>query len=198
MTDYPIWRDIRVEKISAKHLSALQLFKVDMSKPDEIELRNFLIEDAYNNQEQDFISRTYLIFHNPGNKLAGYVTLLTDNVHIRNTGLAEQFRAKNIQYDSLPALKIGRMCIDLDFRKKGLGTFLVHVAMRRLLEINERVGCRFLIADVKRDAQHFYKNLGFEILKEKQKGSIPMYLDMKKQIEYLRLHKKTVPFTDIK
>lgn len=190
--------DIRVEKISQKHLNVLSSFKVNESNPDEIELKDFLIEDAYNNQEQDFISRTYLVFHNPDNKLVGYVTLLTDNIHIRNTGLVEQFRSKGIQYDSLPALKIGRMCIDLEFRKKGLGTFLVHVAMRRLLEINERVGCRFLIADVKRGAQHFYKNLGFEVLKEKQKGHIPMYLDMKKQIEYLRAHKKIVPFTDIK
>lgn len=190
--------DIRVEKISQKHLNVLPSFKINESSPDEVELRDFLIEDAYNNQEQDFISRTYLVFHNPDNRLVGYVTLLTDNIHIRNTGLAEQFKSKGIQYDSLPALKIGRMCIDLEFRKKGLGTFLVHVAMRRLLEINERVGCRFLIADVKRGAQHFYKSLGFEVLKEKQKGHMPMYLDMKKQIEYLRAHKKTVPFTDIK
>jgi ribosomal protein S18 acetylase RimI-like enzyme len=198
MGEYSIWKDVRVEKIAAKHLPILASFKIDTSKSDEIELKDFLIEDAFSNQEQDFISRTYLIFHNPGNKLAGYITLLADNVHIRNTGLAEQFRAKGIQYDSLPALKIARMCIDVDFRKKGLGTFLVRIAMRRLLEINERVGCRFLIADAKRDARHFYKKLGFEVLKEKEKGHIPMYLDMKKQIEYLREHKKTVPFTDIK
>jgi len=198
MLDYPIWKDVRVEKISAKHLNILDNFCIDISKPDEVELKKFLIEDAYDNQEEDFISRTYLVFHNPDNKLAGYVTLLTDNVHIRNTGLGEQFKAKNIRYDSLPALKIGRMCVDMNFRKKGLGTFLIHVAMRRLLETNERVGCRFLIADVKRGAQHFYKSLGFEALKEKQKGHIPMYMDMRKQIEYLRGHKKTVPFTDIK
>lgn len=198
MPEHPVWKDLRVEKIAAKHVSLLAGLKVDASKPDEVELKSFLIEDAFNNQEQDFISRTYLIFHNPSNRLVGYVTLLTDNVHIRNTGLAEQFRAKGIQYDSLPALKIARMCIDSDFRKHGIGTFLVRIAMRRLLEINERVGCRFLIADAKRDARHFYKKLGFEVLKKKEKGHIPMYLDMKKQIEYIREHRKTVPFTDIK
>ena len=94
-------------------------------------------------------------------------------------------KTKNIQYDSLTALKIGRMCVDLNFRKKGLGTFLIRVAMRRLLEINERVGCRFLIADIKRGAQPFYKSLGFEVLKEKHNGHIPMYTDMKKQIEII-------------
>lgn len=198
MPDYAIWKDIRLEKMAEKHLGVLSSLNVDTSNADEVELKNFLIEDAYNNQEEDSISRTYLVFHNPDNKLVGYVTLLTDNIHIRNTKLEEQFKARGINYDSLPALKIGRACVDVNFRKKGLGTFLIRVAMRRLLEINERVGCRFLIADVKRDSRHFYKSLNFEVLKERVKGSIPMYFDMKKQIEYLRKYKKEVPLKDIK
>src|SRR3989344_840843 len=105
------YHDLRVEKISEKCIDRLCELVVDIAKPDEVELRDFLLEDAFRNQEEDYISRTYLIFHNPSNALVGYVTLLTDNIHIRNTTIKEKFEKMNIPYDSLPALKIGRMCV---------------------------------------------------------------------------------------
>src|SRR3989338_9218134 len=52
-------------------------------------------------------------------------------------------------------------------------------------DIQNKSGCRFITLDAKRneirglDSIHFYKKLGFKILKERIKGTTPMYLDLK-------------------
>ena len=57
--------------------------------------------------------------------------------------------------------------------------------MEQANEISEnKSGCRFITLDAKRnekrelDSIHFYKKLGFEVLKERNKGTMPMYLDL--------------------
>ena len=59
---------------------------------------------------------------------------------------------------------------------------VIHIAN----EINRnKTGCRFITLDAKRnldkglDSIHFYKKIGFKTLKERQKGTTPMYLDLK-------------------
>ena len=46
----------------------------------------------------------------------------------------------------------------------------------------EYAGCRFIVLDAKRNPQndpiHFYKQIGFEMLKQRKKGTTPMYLDL--------------------
>ncbi|MBI3032222.1 hypothetical protein HYY69_02000 [Candidatus Woesearchaeota archaeon] len=59
-------------------------------------------------------------------------------------------------------------------------------AIQKANEINQdKAGCRFITLDAKRnenrdlDSIHFYKKLGFKMLKERIKGTTPMYLDLK-------------------
>lgn len=96
------------------------------------------------------------------------------------------FREKDIHYKSLPALKIGRLCVHDNFQRRGLGKLMVLFAITQANEIcDRRSGCRFITLDAKRnekrelDSIHFYKKLGFKILKERRKGTTPMYLDLK-------------------
>ena len=65
-------QNITIEKLDNKH---------DLSnfKSYEKELKNFLIEDALNNQKQK-LSVTFLWFYE--NKLIGYVTLLNDKINL--------------------------------------------------------------------------------------------------------------------
>ncbi len=172
--------DLKVEKLSEKHKAILENFKTD-----NLELKKFLVEDALRNQEFA-ISNTYLWFYTPNNELAAYITILTDAVGIHGTGLGEYFRDIRVPYKTLPALKIGRICVNTEYSSRGIGTYMVKFAMLKLLVIEQEAGCRFIFADVKREAIHFYKKLGFEILKIREKGTIPMYLDMIKQIETKR------------
>ena len=167
--------EIFIEKINDKHdLSNFNSY--------EKELVNFLIEDALNNQNQK-LSVTFLWFYEKN--LAGYVTLLNDKINLEGN-LKEFFREKDIHYKSLPALKIGRLCVHDDFRKRGIGRLMVLFAIKQANEISEnKSGCRFITLDAKRnekrelDSIHFYKKLGLKLLKERIKGTTPMYLDLK-------------------
>lgn len=172
--------DLRRELLSEKHKDILNSFETD-----EIELKKFLIEDALSNQDWA-ISDTYLWFYNPKNELAGYMTLLSDAVRVHGTSLGQSFLDKGVAYKTLPALKIGRICVDKKYLRKGVGTEMVAYAARTLLEINERIGCRFVVVDAKKEAKHFYSRLNFEVLKDREKGTTPMFFDMMKTIRYQR------------
>lgn len=66
----------------------------------------------------------------------------------------------------------------------GFGTMLLEISYSVAKKLSSICGCRFLILDVKRnkdkskDSIHFYKKFKFKILKERDKGALPMYLDI--------------------
>lgn len=168
-------KDINIEKLEDKH-------DLNNFNSYEKELVSFLIEDALNNQKQK-LSVTFLWFYEKN--LVGYLTLLNDKINLEGN-LKEFFREKDIHYKSLPALKIGRLCVHDDFLRKGIGRLMVLFAIQQANEISEnKSGCRFITLDAKRnekrelDSIHFYKKLGFKTLKERIKGTTPMYLDLK-------------------
>ena len=83
-------------------------------------------------------------------------------------------------------MKIGRLAVDDRFLRKGIGTLMIAFATK----IAEKIfitysGCRFITLDAKRsedkskDVIHFYKKLQFQLLKERMKGTTPMYLDLR-------------------
>lgn len=147
----------------------------------EPELKRFLLEDSLNDQNQK-ISKTFLLFKE--NFLIGYITLMCDSLRLEGD-LKQDFKTKNIQYKSLPAVKIGRLAIDNRYQRQGFGKVLVKLALISAKRIfSKYCGCRFIILDAKRnrepkkDSLHFYKALNFKILKEREKGATPMYLDV--------------------
>ena len=183
--------NLDIELISEKHKSLLETFKTDNT-----ELRQFLIDDAISNQEMG-ISYTYLWFYKKNNELVAYITLLADAIRVHGTRLGRSFLDKGVDYKTLPAMKIGKLCVHKAYRGCGIGTLTTDFAMKKLLAINENecIGCRFLIADAKKDAVHFYKKMHFEILKEREKGTMPMYYDMIDLLKYRRDGKKSVNTT---
>jgi len=147
------------------------------------ELEKFLKEDALRDQSLN-VSVTYLVYEKEGRLLA-YITLLTESLIIRqNEALRETFRDYGVYYPYLPALKIGRLCVQDDYWRKNIGTLLVQFAVRTAWEISEKCGCRFIIIDAKNQEDgpiEFYQKLGFiEFKDNRDNGSetIPMYLDI--------------------
>jgi GNAT superfamily N-acetyltransferase len=166
-------KDITIEPISDKHKSVISSFTT--YEPD---LKDFLVEDAISNQNNR-ISKTFLMFYKTN--LVGYVTLLCDSLRVEGE-IKGYCKSKNIPYKTLPAIKIGRLAVDDNFLKKGFGTRLLHLAYTYAKD--NSCGCRFLILDAKRnkdkskDSLHFYKKMNFLVLKERFKGTTPMYFDL--------------------
>ncbi len=166
--------DLKAEKLEPRHIHLLPNFSTDNK-----ELRAFLVEDSIKNQ-QLFISTTYLWFYNPTSELVAYISLLNDSLRIRETELEKIFVEKGVLYKSLPALKIGRLCVDKRFTGRGIGTFMTKFALMKAAKISEDAGCRFLVLDSKRESIDFYKKIGFDILKDIGKETVPMYYDLMK------------------
>jgi ribosomal protein S18 acetylase RimI-like enzyme len=173
-------KEMKVEILRESHLSLLNGFC-----SSEKELKDYLIEDSFR-QQSNKICITYLWFHRITQELVGYLTLSNDCVKLKNINMEIQRRlnVKGINYKSLPAIKIGRICVDDKFTRKGIGTVMLDFVINSANEISKRSGCRFIVLDAKRnedsskDSIHFYKKMGFEILKERNRRETPMYLDI--------------------
>ena len=168
--------DIEIMPINSKHNELLNGFETEVD-----ELKAFLMEDALQNQQQK-ISLTFLWFYKK--QLVSYISLLNDKINLEGN-LKVFFREKDILYKSLPALKIGRLCVHNDFRKRGLGNMMILFGVQKAAYIGNNIsGCRFITLDAKRnenrelDSIHFYTKVGFKLLKERKKGTVPMYLDL--------------------
>lgn len=170
--------ELHIEIINSNHA-------VSNFKSYEQELVDFLVEDAFDNQQKK-ISATYLWFYKPKNELVGYVTVLADAINLQGE-LKEYFRQAGIFYRSLPALKIGRLCVSDYYAGRGIGTLMIEFTILLAEKIGKDIGLRFITTDSKRnhdfkkDSIHFYKKFGFELLKQREKGSLPLYKDLIKK-----------------
>jgi predicted GNAT family N-acyltransferase len=182
--------DLIFENLSSEHKTIIQSFGSYQK-----ELVDFLKQDALKSQ-QYHISNTYLLFDKQDKDrtaLLGYITILNDSIRL-DGDLKSYFRMKGIQYKSLPALKIGRLCVDDKYSRRRLGECLLLFSIKIAKSSNQSSACRFITLDAKRysepekDSFHFYKRYGFKILKMHQKeeleiikqrsGTTPMYLDL--------------------
>ena len=169
--------ELRIEKLETKHKSLIEGFQTQNK-----ELKGFLVEDAIKNQEL-LISTTYLWFYTITNELVAYTTLLSDSLRIKETDLEKMFVDKGILYKSLPALKIGRLCVDERFSGRGIGTIITEFSISLGAKLSKTIGCRFIVLDAKQEALNFYKKLGFNILKD-DKETVPMYFDLVDLIDF--------------
>ena len=166
--------EIKIEIIDRSH-------RVDLFQSYEQELVNFLREDALENHKQR-LSVTFLWFYE--GMLVSYITLLNDKINLEGN-LKEFFQEKGIHYKSLPALKIGRLCVDDRFQRRGLGKLMILTTIKIAHEISKtRSGCRFVTLDAKRnknperDPLLFYQKIGFQMLQGKKIDQTSMYLDL--------------------
>lgn len=137
------------------------------------DLNAFLKDDAFENQEE-LISKTHLCYHS--NQLVGYITLTTDIIKKKEVQEEERI---DVPYKEYPAIKIARLAVDKKYERRGVGSFLLLIAVGKALDISNEVGCRFITVDSKKDSIGFYEKVGFELVKKYENSKYPtMYLDI--------------------
>ncbi len=131
------------------------------------------LNDFFQNDWKDgcnqLISVTYAAFKDNG--LVGYFCVSNDS--IRKNDILNRSRRKALlskvprtkQYNSLPAVKIGRLATIKGLQGNGLGTEILDIIKYLFVDKN-KTGCRFLIVDAVNDTKilNFYKKNGFEFL----------------------------------
>lgn len=129
------------------------------------ELNIFLKQHANQNQSKN-ISRTYVavVAIDKHKKIYGYYTLSAG--HVEFGQFSEDIKSKLPKY-SIPIARIGRLAVDKNYKKQGLGGFLLYDAFMNVLKIADRIGIFAVVVDAKNnDAKLFYKKYGFTELQE--------------------------------
>lgn len=87
-----------------------------------------------------------------------------------NQGFYDGVVTRNIDesywsYPQYPAVKIARLGVHKDYKRQGVGGFIIEMTKRFFLEGN-RTGCRFITVDAYNDPGiiDFYKNQGFDFI----------------------------------
>ncbi len=90
--------------------------------------------------------------------VAGYYTLASASILL--TDLAESLAKKLPRYPNVPAVRMGRLAVDQDFKGKGLGAALLADALRRA--VTAEIAAYAFVVDAKDEsAAEFYAHHGF-------------------------------------
>lgn len=91
-------------------------------------------------------------------RIVGYYTLAAAGVPLDR--LSDDVRRKLPRYASVPAVRMGRLAVDVEFKGKGLGGALLVDALRRAA--GAEIPAAVLVVDAKDEqAAAFYKHHGF-------------------------------------
>lgn len=118
------------------------------------DLDEFLKEDAYNQQEKN-LNVTYLAIYK--DEVIGYVSLLTDKIKCKQIDKSIQS-----EYESYPAIKIGRLAVNEKYKGLGLGNKILASISELIKEISEEVGVSFITVDAYCNARKFYLKNSFK------------------------------------
>ena len=142
------------EEIQAVPISAkFDLSNFDCGVPD---LNIYLQRYAGQNHRKG-IGRTYLGIIS--DKVCGFYTVSMAEIHFES--LPEKDRKKVPKYP-LPAMRLGRLAVDENFKGQGIGEHLLMDALSLSSRLNDQVGVYCVIVDAKdNSAVRFYKKYGF-------------------------------------
>lgn len=106
-------------------------------------------------------SRTYVVVANNGPKagdVVGYYTLATGGVALSEIPRRLRHNLPN----PVPVMVLGRLAVDQDHQKSGIGLAMLQEAMRRTLDISRSAGVRaMMVHAVDNEAVTFYLKYGF-------------------------------------
>lgn len=124
----------------------------------------FLYERAWHDQRQR-VSTTYLYYLT--GLLAAYTTVCMDSIP-----LDRRERPSTIRYGEVGALKLAQLGVDHSFQGHGYGAMAVATMIALAIELSRYAGCRYVTLDAKPDLVEWYRGLGFEVNRLKQKQRI--------------------------
>jgi len=129
------------------------------------ELNQYFRQYAFTNDKKT-IGRTFVaVKHNIPFKPIGYYTVSSAQIFFND--LPEDMK-KGIPRYPVPAMRIGKLAIDLQYQKQGVGAFLLKDVFSRALSLSKEIGLKCILVDAINDkAKSFYMKYGFIQFPEK-------------------------------
>ena len=150
------------------------------------EYNKFLKEDAKEYEKLN-ISRTHILVNLQNGQILAYMSLVADSVQLSRNE-KEIVELGFIPFSTFPAMKIGKLAVDRDAKKRysGIGSLMIRLARGFAANLNKKgIACRFLTIDA--DVEHnpnvtqFYMKNGFaanERLNNKNRVTVSMRKDI--------------------
>ncbi len=121
------------------------------------ELNHYLRHYALKN-DQLSIGKTFVATTETG-RVAGYLTISTAGIAAES--LPDELRASLPRYP-VPAMRVGRLAVDLQFQGAGVGRWLLTQAFRKAVVVSQHVGMYAVLVDaIDERAKAFYLKYGF-------------------------------------
>ena len=137
------------------------------------------ILDKYLHQQanQDIkrqLSVCFVLIDSETDSIKGYYTL--SNNSISQDIIPSKLRRKLPKsYSSIPVTLLGRLAIDKQLQRKGIGKILLIDALKRCYKISKSIGSFAVIVDtLDKDAESFYEKYGFIKLPDSEKMFLTM------------------------
>ena len=142
----------------------------------DADLNSFLKDDALDYQNGS-LTVTYLCLYK--NQIVAYFSLSSDAIRL-DPEEKETMPEPKRRLGEYPSVKLGRLGVHKDFRKRGIGKFLIRVVIGKITGIiRKEIGCRFITVDAYDEAIDFYKKLDFvQNLAKKRKIGLSMRYDL--------------------
>lgn len=160
--------DIEIKRLSDKYSHDISSFYCN-----DTELEDFIKTEAIDFQ-QNLLGVTHLFYIKQ--QLVGFVTLSTDIVYKQSLPKKEM---PSISHKTYPALLIGRLAIQEEWKHKYIGTKICIWVQGLVLKAHKYAGCKFLKVDSKPDAIDFYKKCQFIELKNEASETITLMKPIK-------------------
>jgi len=116
-------------------------------------LRQTAGQDAKRN-----VASVFVVVEPETGKVCGYYTLATGSIPLVSIPADE--RKGLPKYESLPAVRLGRLAIDKKHQGRRLGEFLLYDAFK--YAVGQSIAWKFFIVDAKDHATDFYLKFGFK------------------------------------
>ncbi|WP_375579066.1 GNAT family N-acetyltransferase [Marivirga tractuosa] len=145
------------------------------------DLNEFLLEDSISYLRK-LLAVTNIIENN--DQIIAFFSLLNDKITIDDTPSKNQWKklfkkTTGKSFKSHPAMKIGRLGVDVNYQSSGIGTIILDY-LKNLFIDNNRTGCRFITVDAYRESLAFYQRNDFQFMTSEDENADTrlMYFDL--------------------
>ena len=169
---------VQVDRISIKILDAESSAELHNFRSEDLNLNIFLRRKSRKHQNE-LLAVTYLLYFD--NEIIGYYTLSSDTMPA--TDIEKNKFQKGKQYESYPAIKIGRLAISEQYAQEGYGSWLLSAIKYKFANEQQQIGGRYLLVDAYKNVLHFYKKNDFLVWQENDEfdetaDTVLMYYDL--------------------
>lgn len=118
-------------------------------------------------------AQVFIISPSNSEEIIGFYTLSAFTIQTLSLPLEI---AKKLPKYPVPVSLLGRLAVDVNYQKKGIGKFLLADAIKRVIKASEIIGIYALVVSAKNEkVKSFYKRYGFiELLDENNHLFIPL------------------------